>query len=107
MAEGERNHYRSQSRIFTDPELERAARGTTFHDLRTLPEAELVARYDRLARSEEVMFFLGPEEYLNELTRRENERQGKRIERLTWALFLLTVVLVALELLPRIAGAGH
>ena len=39
--------------------------------------------------------------------REETERQSKRLEWLTWALFLLTLALVALEVQPRISDAGH
>jgi hypothetical protein len=69
-----------RSRRSVDLDLERAARGTTFSELRSLPEAELVARYDCLARSEALSFIVGPEEYLAELTRRETERQSRRPE---------------------------
>lgn len=98
MAEGEQYQHPYRSRMFGDPEIERAARETTFGELRSLPEAELVARYDRLARSDDVGFFLGPDEYLNELTRRETERQGKRLEWLTWALVVLTIVIAVATL---------
>jgi hypothetical protein len=50
---------------------------------------------------------LDPDSYLEELTRRETERQGRRLEVLTWVIAALTVMLVALEVVPRIMGAGH
>ena len=34
-------------------------------------------------------------------------KQTQRLEWLTGAIFMLTFVLVALEVLPRISGAGH
>jgi hypothetical protein len=73
-----------RSRVLVGLDLERAARGTAFSERQSLPEAGLVARYDRLARSEELSFIVGLEEKnLNELTRRETEQQSKRLEWLT------------------------
>jgi hypothetical protein len=69
-----------RSRRSVDLDLKRAARGTTFSELPRLPEAELVARYDRLARSEALSFIAGAEQYLTELTRRETDRQSGRPE---------------------------
>jgi hypothetical protein len=59
--------------------------------MRALPEAELVRRSDLITTSQG--FTRGPEDYLNELTRRETEKQSRRLERLTWALVALTIVL--------------
>jgi hypothetical protein len=50
---------------------------------------------------------LGPDDDLHELRCREAERQGKRLERLTWALFLLTIVLVLIEVSRLIAEFTH
>lgn len=46
-------------------------------------------------------------DYQAELTRRETERQNRRLEMLTWVIAALTVVLIALEVLPRILGVDH
>jgi hypothetical protein len=67
----------------------------------------LIRRYDVLLASERRHPMLDPDSYLEELTRRETERQGRRLEVLTWVIAALTVMLVALELVPRIMGAGH
>jgi hypothetical protein len=79
--------------IFVDPELERFAQGTSYSEFRTLPEKELEHRFERLARTGELDFIFGPNDYLNELTRRDTVRQNQRLERLTWALVALTIVL--------------
>jgi len=42
---------------------------------------------------------VGIDYYLSELTRRVVERQGKRMERLTWAIFGLTLVNVLILIL--------
>jgi hypothetical protein len=76
---------------------------------RTMPEGDLVRCLDAMAHTGG-----GPHhevaDYRNELTRRETERLNKRLLWLTWAIFLLTVVLVASELrwIDWLrAGAGH
>jgi hypothetical protein len=71
-----------------------------------LKEEELIRCIDVMALSEEG-WLRGVGDYQAELTRREAERQGKRLEWLTWALFLLTLALVISELLPRILAARH
>ena len=93
MAEDQPYEGALRGHIFVDPELERFAQGTSFSEFRALPEAELERRFERLARAGEMDFFLGPDDYLNELTRRETVRQNERLERLTQALVALTVVL--------------
>jgi hypothetical protein len=76
-------------------------------ELRALPDDELIRRHDVILTATEAGWQIGPDDYLSELRRREAERQGKRLEWPTWALFLLTAALVAPELQPRISGAGH
>jgi hypothetical protein len=71
-----------------------------------LTDAQLIDCIDLMAYGEGG-WIRGPGDYQVELTRRETERQSKRLEWLTWALFLLTLALVALELLPRISGMEH
>jgi hypothetical protein len=87
--------------------FEQALRGMTFRKLRALSEDELISYYDALRNERQHAFFSSPDDYLNELHRREAERQGKRLEWLTWAIVGVTFVLVALEVVPRISGAGH
>lgn len=82
-----------RGRYFINDELERFATGTSFTEFRTLPEVELERRFEALARSGEIGFLFGPDDYLNELTRRETLRQNKRLEWLTWALVALTIVI--------------
>jgi hypothetical protein len=91
----------------TYQEYERITQATTLAQLRALPDGELVRRHDFILTATVAGWQIGPDDYLNELRRRETERQSRRLEWLTWALFLLTAALVALELLPRISGAGH
>src|SRR5215207_9613593 len=84
-----------------DAEYDQIVRGTTLRQLRDLPDDELVRRYDFLM-AEAMPFQLGPDGYLNELTRRETERQNQRFEWLTGALLFLTLVLlVATGVLAR------
>jgi hypothetical protein len=92
---------------------EAATWGVTLAQLRALPDAELVTRYDLLMARDVGAGALGPVDYLTELTRREREREGQRLAdqtaaliRLTWVLAGLTLALVVLEVL-RIAGVVH
>jgi hypothetical protein len=59
---------------------------------RTSCKDQLIRRYDVVRASAQLNLVLGPDDDLHELRRREAERQGKRREWLTWALFLLTAV---------------
>jgi hypothetical protein len=89
-----------------DAEYDQIVRGTTLRQLRDLPDDELVRRYDFLM-AEAMPFQLGPDGYLNELTRRETERQNRRLEWLTGALLFLTLVLlVATGVLARGGSDG-
>ena len=67
----------------------------------------MIRRYDVLLASGRLHLMMGPDSNLEELTRRAPERQGRRLEVLTWVIAAPTVVLVALELVPRILGAGY
>jgi hypothetical protein len=87
--------------------FEQASRGMTLRKLRALSDDELISYYDPLMAPRQNAFVSGPDDYLNELRRRETDRQTTWLVRLTWVIAALTVVLVALELVPRIAGAGH
>lgn len=76
--------------------------GTSLAGLRELSDAELVRRIDRL--SESLQFLRSPDDYLNELQRRETMRQNQRLELLTsrllwltWTIAILTAVLVLIE----------
>ena len=64
-------------------------------ELQSLSDEEIGAQYDARARESMVRI----DYYLNELTRRVVERQGKRMERLTWAIFGLTLVNVLILIL--------
>ena len=90
-----------------EAEFERITRKTPLRELRSLPEDELVRRHGVLYQSPQWHMKLTPDDYLNELTRREGQRQNHRLERLTSVIAALTVALVALEVLPRILGAEH
>jgi hypothetical protein len=63
----------------------------------------LVDRNDVLRASPRLNLVLGPDDDLHELRRREAERQGKCLELLTRDLFLLTIVLVLIEVSRLIA----
>jgi hypothetical protein len=63
-----------------------------YSQLRTLSEAELIERLDRLAEPSE----LGAQYYLAELTRRELARQTAILIRLAWIMALLTFVVTLL-----------
>jgi hypothetical protein len=88
-------------------DFDRITRGTSLRELQKLPEAELVRRCDHLLASPRLHLMLGPDAYLDELTRRRTDRQTAWVIRLTWVIAVLTFILVALELWPRISGAGH
>ena len=88
-------------------DFDRITRGTSLRELQKLPEAELVRRCDHLLASPRLHLMLGPDAYLDELTRRKTERQTTWVIRLTWIIAVLTLVLVVLELLPWMSGAGH
>jgi hypothetical protein len=79
-------------------EFERITRETTLQELRELPETDLVRRYDILLTTPRLGLRLGPDDYLNELTRRETERQSRRLEWLTWTLVALTIVITVATL---------
>jgi hypothetical protein len=61
-------------------------------ELRSLSDEKLAAQHD--ARAGETI--VGVDYYLNEITRRTVEREGKRIERLTWLIAALTTVNVVI-----------
>jgi len=79
----------------------------SLQQLRSLSDDELVRRHDVLMNPDIGIGFLGPDDYLAELNRRAADRQTTWLVRLTWVIAALTVVLVALELLPWISSAGH
>ena len=60
----------------------------TIAELQALSDDELVRQHDVLAASTSV----GTGYYLDELRRREADRQGERMLRLTWIVTALTVV---------------
>lgn len=59
-------------------------------DLAGMDETQLRAEHDQLAAQNPVV---GVSYYLDELRRREAQRQGDRIERLTWVMAFLTAVI--------------
>jgi hypothetical protein len=68
------------------------SRYPTYSQLRTISEAELIERLDRIAERSE----LGAQYYLAELTRRELVRQTVILLRLTWMVAVLTFVVFLL-----------
>ena len=83
-------------------EIKRIMAGTSFQEMRALSATELVRRIDLISSSQG--FLRGPDDYLNELTRRETERQSKRIEWLTWALVALTIVITVATVALLVRG---
>jgi hypothetical protein len=63
-----------------------------YSQLRTIREAELIERLDRIAERSEP----GAQYYLAELTRRELARQTTILVRLGWILALLTFIVTLL-----------
>jgi hypothetical protein len=86
-------------------DVRRITQDTTYRELITLRADELARRFDLLLAvgSHELTM----DHYRDEIQRRAIAKQNQRLEWLTGAIFLLTFVLVALEVLPRISGAGH
>ena len=66
-------------------------RAKTIAELRSRSDEELIEQHDVLAKGTGV----GTGYYLDELRRREADRQGERMLRLTWIVTALTVVNVA------------
>jgi hypothetical protein len=64
----------------------------TYSQLRTISEAELIERLDRIAERSEP----GAPYYLEELTRRELARQTTILLRLSWITAVLTFVVTML-----------
>jgi hypothetical protein len=67
----------------TEQEYERITQATTLAQFRALPDGELVRRHDFILMATGVRWKIGPDDYLNELRRRETERQSRRLEWLT------------------------
>ena len=68
------------------------SRYPTYSQLRTISEAELIERLDRITEQSE----LGAQYYLAELTRRELVRQTVILLRLAWMVAVLTFVVFLL-----------
>ena len=64
----------------------------TYSQLRTISEAELIERLDRIIERSE----LAAQDYLAELTRRELARQTTILVRLGWIMALLTFLVTLL-----------
>jgi hypothetical protein len=79
-------------------DFERITRGTSLRELQKLPDTELVRRCDYLLASPRLHLMLGPDAYLDELTRRKTERQTRWLIGLTVVITFLTAVLIAIEL---------
>jgi hypothetical protein len=74
--------------------------GKTIAELRSLPDDELIAQHDELIVGEfRPGVAVGTNYYLNELSRRVVERQGRILVRLTRVIAALTVVNVAAVIL--------
>src|SRR5215212_771868 len=86
-------------------DVRRITQETTYRELLNLRDDELALRFDLLLSvgSHELTI----DHYRDEIQRREIAKQNQRLGWLTGAIFLLTFVLAALEVLPRISGAGH
>jgi hypothetical protein len=86
-------------------DVRRITQETAYRELINLRDDELARRFDLLLSvgSHELTL----DHYRDEIQRREIAKQNQRLEWLTGAIFLLTFVLVALEVLPRISGAGQ
>jgi hypothetical protein len=63
----------------------------TISELRGLSDEQLIEQHDHLAENTVV----GISYYLSELERRQVERQGRLMLRLTWVVTVLTVINVA------------
>jgi hypothetical protein len=61
----------------------------TIAELRSLPDEEIIRRHDAQA----IHTVVGTQHYLDELARRDAERQGKRMEALTRSINRLTVLI--------------
>jgi hypothetical protein len=86
-------------------DVRRITQETSYRELINLRDDELARRFDLLLS---VGYHeLTIDHYRDEIQRRAIAKQSQRLEWLTGALFLLIFVLVALEVLPRISGAGH
>jgi hypothetical protein len=86
-------------------DVRRITQETSYRELINLRDDELTRRFDLLLSIG--YHELTIDHYRDEIQRREISKQNQRLEWLTGAIFLLTFVLVALEVLPRISGAGR
>lgn len=75
-----------------------ATTGMSLKDLRELKREEIVRRHDLQMDPSTGFGALGPEDYRNELIRRDTETLNRRLHWLTVAIFVLTAVLVVIEL---------
>src|SRR5262245_31330325 len=90
--------------LYSQAEYERIACGITLATLRTLPEAELVSRYDWLVQNETghcetVSWYTGADEYQRELDRRGTDRLARRVY---WLTAVATIAAVL-----SVLGAGY
>jgi len=67
----------------------------TIEELRSLPDEDIIRRHD--ARTQNTV--VGTKHYLNELARRDMERQGERMEKLTRSMNRLTIVVTIVTVL--------
>jgi hypothetical protein len=75
--------------------------------IQALNREELIRRFDLLVKEEGLPWAFGPDDYRDELNRRTQDRLVTQLIVLTWVIAGLTVVLVALELVPRIFGSEY
>ncbi len=59
-------------------------------DLRLMSDEQLIEKHDELARHTQV----GTQHYLNELSRRDSDRATRSMVRLTWAITIMTIVVM-------------
>ncbi len=67
----------------------------TLEELRQMSDEDLVRAHDQLIKGSGQVH-VGINYYREEISRRESVNQGRRLERLTWAIVILTIVLVLL-----------
>jgi hypothetical protein len=97
----------------------RLLQGESIRELRELPEAELIEKHDALVEeansskkpnpAAKLQWLERAQVYADELARRETVRQGERIERLTRSLNRLTwwiVVLTVIIAIATLVGVG-
>jgi signal transduction histidine kinase len=73
----------------------------TIAELRRLSDEEIIRRHDDKA----IHTVVGTQHYLDELARRDAERQGRRMEALTRSMYVLSVVVTVATIIGVILTA--